>query len=114
VPLSAVRTNPEHLAMLEQWLRSYRPEELFDGDGAPVEAICVLEFTGGVGERAAPVRRLVAARLGFLGVRVDDHANDSADGGTDTDIGAGDARVLVVRAREDVEIARQVRQVLGG
>ncbi|MGZ4629222.1 phosphoketolase family protein [Oryzihumus sp.] len=39
VPLSAVRTNPEHLGMLEQWLRSYRPEELFDEDGAPVDAI---------------------------------------------------------------------------
>ncbi|MGZ4743940.1 MAG: acetate/propionate family kinase [Oryzihumus sp.] len=74
----------------------------------------VLVFTGGVGERAAPVRRLVAARLEFLGVRVDDDANDLADGGTDADIGAGEARVLVVRVREDVEIARQVRQVLGG
>ena len=34
VPLAAVRTNPEHLAQLEEWLRSYRPEELFDADGA--------------------------------------------------------------------------------
>ncbi len=34
VPLSEVRTNPEHLVMLEQWLRSYRPEELFDATGA--------------------------------------------------------------------------------
>lgn len=74
----------------------------------------VLVFTGGVGERAAPVRRLVAARLGFLGVRVDDEANDRADGGADADIGAGAARVLLVRAREDLEIARQVREVLGG
>ena len=30
VPLSEVRTNPEHLAQLEQWLESYRPGELFD------------------------------------------------------------------------------------
>ncbi|GID97846.1 phosphoketolase [Amorphoplanes digitatis] len=35
VPLSGVRDNPEHLAMLERWLRSYRPEELFDRTGAP-------------------------------------------------------------------------------
>ena len=35
VPLSAVRDNPEHLAMLEEWMRSYRPEELFDAQGAP-------------------------------------------------------------------------------
>ena len=33
VPLSEVRTNPEHLQLLEQWLRSYRPDELFDEDG---------------------------------------------------------------------------------
>jgi xylulose-5-phosphate/fructose-6-phosphate phosphoketolase len=33
VPLSEVRTNPEHLAQLESWLRSYRPDELFDEHG---------------------------------------------------------------------------------
>ena len=33
VPLSAPRTNPEHLAILERWMRSYRPEELFDEHG---------------------------------------------------------------------------------
>jgi xylulose-5-phosphate/fructose-6-phosphate phosphoketolase len=33
VPLSEVRTNSEHLRLLEEWLQSYRPEELFDGDG---------------------------------------------------------------------------------
>jgi xylulose-5-phosphate/fructose-6-phosphate phosphoketolase len=34
VPLAHVRENPEHLAQLESWLRSYRPEELFDEGGA--------------------------------------------------------------------------------
>jgi xylulose-5-phosphate/fructose-6-phosphate phosphoketolase len=33
VPLSEVRTNGDHLRLLEEWLQSYRPEELFDGDG---------------------------------------------------------------------------------
>ncbi|MEJ1192454.1 phosphoketolase family protein [Pseudarthrobacter sp. CCNWLW207] len=33
VPLAEVRTNPEHLQQLEEWLQSYRPDELFDGDG---------------------------------------------------------------------------------
>jgi xylulose-5-phosphate/fructose-6-phosphate phosphoketolase len=33
VPLENVRTNPEHLQLLDAWLRSYRPEELFDGNG---------------------------------------------------------------------------------
>ena len=39
VPLEHVRDNPAHLALLETWLRSYRPAELFDADGAPVPAI---------------------------------------------------------------------------
>ncbi|GAA2319348.1 phosphoketolase family protein [Nonomuraea roseoviolacea subsp. roseoviolacea] len=39
VPLPGVRDNPGHLAMLEEWMRSYRPEELFDVDGRPVPAL---------------------------------------------------------------------------
>jgi xylulose-5-phosphate/fructose-6-phosphate phosphoketolase len=39
VPLGNVRTDPIHLAALEQWMRSYVPEELFDDDGRPVESI---------------------------------------------------------------------------
>src|SRR5580698_7724174 len=35
VPLAGVATNPAHLRMLEEWLRSYRPAELFDATGAP-------------------------------------------------------------------------------
>ncbi|MFE2941953.1 phosphoketolase [Streptomyces sp. NPDC059255] len=35
VPLSGVRDNPAHLRQLEQWLRSYRPEDLFDHRGRP-------------------------------------------------------------------------------
>ncbi len=35
VPLAEVRTNPAHLAQLEAWMRSYRPDELFDEDGRP-------------------------------------------------------------------------------
>ena len=39
VPLANVRDNPEHLALLETWMRSYRPEELFDEEGRPVEEL---------------------------------------------------------------------------
>jgi xylulose-5-phosphate/fructose-6-phosphate phosphoketolase len=39
VPLANVRDNPGHLQALEQWMRSYRPEELFDATGAPVQAL---------------------------------------------------------------------------
>ncbi|MFJ2229605.1 phosphoketolase family protein [Streptomyces halstedii] len=39
VPLPGVRDNPGHLRELEEWMRSYRPEELFDSDGRPTEAV---------------------------------------------------------------------------
>ena len=39
VPLAGVRENPDHLRLLEEWMRSYRPEELFDANGAPVELV---------------------------------------------------------------------------
>jgi acetate kinase len=73
----------------------------------------VLVFTGGVGEHAPEVRRLAAERLAFLGVAVDPDAN--RDGRADRELGAAGAavRTLVVQAREDLEIARGVRQVLG-
>ncbi|WP_327664638.1 MULTISPECIES: phosphoketolase family protein [unclassified Streptomyces] len=39
VPLPGVRENPDHLRQLEAWLRSYRPEELFDAEGRPTEQV---------------------------------------------------------------------------
>jgi xylulose-5-phosphate/fructose-6-phosphate phosphoketolase len=42
VPLAEVRTNPEHLAQLESWLRSYRPEELFEEDGSLIAELAAL------------------------------------------------------------------------
>jgi xylulose-5-phosphate/fructose-6-phosphate phosphoketolase len=42
VPLTEVRTNPEHLLQLESWLKSYRPEELFDEQGALAEELAAL------------------------------------------------------------------------
>ncbi|HEX6393362.1 MAG TPA: phosphoketolase family protein [Acidimicrobiales bacterium] len=46
VPLAEVRTNPDHLAQLERWLRSYRPEELFDDTGRPVPNLSSAAPTG--------------------------------------------------------------------
>ncbi|MCW3766646.1 phosphoketolase [Paenarthrobacter ureafaciens] len=42
VPLPTVRENPRHLAQLESWLRSYRPEKLFDDDGRLVAELAAL------------------------------------------------------------------------
>jgi xylulose-5-phosphate/fructose-6-phosphate phosphoketolase len=42
VPITEVRTNPEHLRLLEEWMRSYRPGELFGPDGAPIPELAAL------------------------------------------------------------------------
>ena len=46
VPLSDVRDDPAHLAQLEAWLRSYRPDELFDADGRPDPSVMAIAPVG--------------------------------------------------------------------
>jgi len=46
VPMAAVQKNPAHLKLLEDWMRSYRPEELFDANGSPVPEIRELAPAG--------------------------------------------------------------------
>jgi xylulose-5-phosphate/fructose-6-phosphate phosphoketolase len=46
VPLSAIRTNPDHLALLETWLRGYQPEQLFDADGRLRPELAALSPSG--------------------------------------------------------------------
>jgi xylulose-5-phosphate/fructose-6-phosphate phosphoketolase len=55
VPLPAARTNDEHRRVLEAWLRSYRPEELFDDAGRPVPELLALAPTGDRRMSANPV-----------------------------------------------------------
>ncbi len=46
VPLANLATNPEHVRQLETWLRSYRPEELFDDAGRLRDEVAALAPTG--------------------------------------------------------------------
>jgi acetate kinase len=79
---------------------------------AALDGLDALVFTGGVGEHAPAIRERAAAGLGFLGVALDADANAAAT--ADAEIGApgAAARTLVVAAREDLEVARQVRAAL--
>ncbi len=84
-----------------------------------VAAMCVgldgfdgLVFTGGAGEASSRLRADVCGGLGLLQVSLDSSAN--ADGAPDRPISSKGSHpaVLVVRAREDLEIARHVREIL--
>ena len=79
------------------------------GMAAAMDGLDVLVFTGGVGENSAEIRSRAMRGLGFLGIREDAGPNTAGNG--DREIGRPDApvRSLVISAREDIEIARQVR-----
>ncbi len=75
VPLTAVRTNDVHRRALAEWMRSYRPDELFDADGGPVPALLALPPTGPRRMSANPVAVGAPRRdLDLPGIR--DHAVD--------------------------------------
>jgi len=90
----------------------HRLRALIAAMAAAMNGLDALAFTGGVGENAAPVRAAAAAGLRFLGVELGPTLNASLD--PDCDISAPTATVptLVIKARENVEVAREVRRVL--
>ncbi len=93
---------------LEVYLHRLRRE--IAAMAAAMNGLDALVFTGGVGEHGSRVRAAAVAGLEFLGVSVGP-AQDEVT--ADADIsGPGPVRVLVVTAREDVEIARQARAAL--
>jgi xylulose-5-phosphate/fructose-6-phosphate phosphoketolase len=93
VPLAKLAENPEHLEALERWLRSYRPEELFDEDGALREELRALRPEG---ER----------RMG---------ANPHANGGSLLrDLELPDFRDYAVEVVEPGATASEATRVLGG
>jgi acetate kinase len=80
---------------------------------ATLDGLDALVFTGGVGERSARVRQLACEGLSHLGVEIDAEGNDAVHGDADVRADGSGVAVLVVRAREDLEIARQARALFG-
>jgi acetate kinase len=79
---------------------------------AAMEGIDALVFTGGAGEASSRLRADTCARLGYLTIRLDEAKNTaSREDGLISFVDATPA-VLVVEAREDIEIARHVRELL--
>jgi acetate kinase len=80
---------------------------------AALAGLDVLVFTGGVGERSAEIRARAADGLGWLGVAVDGGLNAGAAGDVEVSASGAAVRCVVIHAREDIQIARETRRVLG-
>jgi len=85
---------------------------------AAMDGVDLLVFTGGVGENSPEIRSLTVAGLGFLGAVIDDDRNglgrQARGGDDDWEVTAPGSRVrtFVIAAREDKQIAAEVRSVL--
>ena len=106
VPLSNPAARPEHLRLLEQWLRSYRPEELFDEAGRLKPELAELAPVGnrrmGANPQANGGLRLRALRLPDFRA----YAVDLAAPGT---LGVGDTHVLGPFLRDVMKLNREER-----
>jgi acetate kinase len=104
----------EHAARLAIDVYVHRLRGAVASMAAAMDGLDALTFTAGVGENSAAIRAAVCDGLGFLGVALD--ANRNAAGEGDRLIGVPDRAVAtaVVRAREELELARAARAVLGG
>jgi acetate kinase len=83
---------------------------------AAMDGLDVLVFTGGVGEKSAEIRSRAAGGLAFLGVAVDKSRNALGPAARSDDwevsAPAAEVRTFVITAREDLQIAAEVRSVL--
>ncbi|TLM88104.1 phosphoketolase [Pseudarthrobacter sp. NamE5] len=83
VPLSEVRTNADHLRQLEEWLQSYRPEELFDGDGRLRPEVAEAAPTGDFRMSATPHANGGLLRKALKLPAYRDHAVEVKETGTE-------------------------------
>jgi acetate kinase len=95
---------------LEVYLHSLRGQ--IAAMAAALGGVDALAFTGGVGERSAEVRELAVEGLEFLGLAIETTQNRAASGDRDVSSPGASVATLVLTAREDLEISRQVRAVL--
>jgi acetate kinase len=88
----------------------YQVRKFIGAYAAVLGGLDTLVFTGGIGERAAPVRAEICEGLEFLGIELDPDANRRGDGIISRS--SARCRVRVVQTDEDLMIARHTRAVL--
>lgn len=106
--ISRVDTGDER-ARLAYGVYVHRMLQEFGSMIASLQGVDAIVFTGGAGEGSARLRTDVCGRLGYLGVGLDELTNAKSAGDAIVSRAGSQVAIAVVRAREDLEIARQVR-----
>jgi acetate kinase len=90
----------------------HRLRQTIGAMAATLGGIDALVFTAGVGENAPAIRRRVCENMEFLGLELDQNANEGCR--PDVDIAAltSPARILVIATREDLTIVRETHRLL--
>ena len=106
VPLSDPAKNPEHLRLLEQWLRSYRPEELFDRQGRLMPELAALAPSG---ERRMGANPNANGGMLLRDLRMPDFTDYAVDVPKRGAAGIGDTHVLGRFLRDVVKLNAEQR-----
>jgi acetate kinase len=95
---------------------AYRVRKYIGAYAAAMGKLDAVVFTGGIGENARLVRRLICQGLEILGIHFDAAANESAPRGVESDIAAAGSKVrlLVIPTNEEIVIARDTRDLATG
>jgi acetate kinase len=110
--VSALERDPAPEATLALDVYCYRIAQAVAAMAAALGGLDALVFTAGVGEHSARVRKQISARLTHLGVALDEAANAALTGEGAVESTSSAVQVRVVRASEDVVVARAVRNLL--
>jgi acetate kinase len=107
----AAAGDPEALLAREVYLHRLRAS--IAAMAAAMGGIDLLAFTGGVGENSAEIRERAMDGLGFLGIAAEPHRNRAGAGDRLISPDGAAVQAFVITAREDKQIAAEVRAVLG-
>ncbi|MBN8878317.1 MAG: phosphoketolase family protein [Sphingobacteriales bacterium] len=101
VPLSEPRKKKEHLQQLEEWLRSYKPQELFDENGVLLPALAALAPKG---ERRMGANPHANGGFRLQDLRMPDFREYAIDIKQRSDMGPGDTKVLGTFIRDVIKL----------
>jgi acetate kinase len=104
--------NGDKRATLAFDIFAYRIRKYLGAYAAAMEGLDTVVFTGGIGENSSEVRKAACSGLGFLGIQIDDHANESSDREKNISVAGTHTTVLVIPTNEELVIALDTMKIV--